>query len=252
MTVTRGTVSAMTDLATLHHPGRLIGPLWAVATGTGTPLVVLHGNSETHHLFDRLVPLLAPHHTLVGLDSRAHGHSPHGDGLLRIASMADDVAEVLRRLGLHGVPVLGFSDGGNMALELALRHPGAVSSLVVVGANLFPAGLKPVSKASTDAAHAVSAFGARFLPALRPLAERLGLMVYDPDIDPLALHTVEVATLVVAGERDVIRPEHTALIGAALPHARVEIVPGVGHMVPRDAPEVLAVLVRQHLAGVAG
>ena len=232
-----------------RHPGALVGDLWVVTTGRGDPLVLLHGNSETHRVFDPLVPYLGGSFTLVGLDSRGHGLSPRGTQGLTIASMADDVEQTLRELDLTGVPVVGFSDGANIAIELALRHPGVASSLVLIGANLFPEGLKPGSKAVTDAAHAVSAFGARYLPDLEPLAERLGLMVHDPSIDPGDLAGIEVPALVVTGERDVILPEHTQLLTSSLAQGRHVQIPGVGHMVPRDAPGALALAIREHLSG---
>ena len=116
----------------LLGPVPMAGPLWAEQTGTGRPLVLLHGNGESHRVFDRMVPQLAQRHRLVGLDSRGHGASPRGDGPLTIARMADDVDAALDALDLRAVDVLGFSDGGNIALELAVRHPGRAGSLVVV------------------------------------------------------------------------------------------------------------------------
>ncbi len=237
------------DLRTLRHPGALVGPLWTVAVGRGAPVVLLHGNSEDHHVFDRLVPHLAGSLTLVGLDSRGHGRSPRGERGLTIASMADDVAASLALLGLDRPVVVGFSDGGNIALELALRHPDAVGSLVVVGANLFPAGLTRFTTLTTDVAHALARLGSRVAPGLRPLAERLALMVHDPRIDPDALGALEQPVLVVVGERDVVRPEHTALIVDSIPRARLAVVPGVGHMVPVRAPAELADLVRGVVRG---
>ncbi|WP_158277130.1 alpha/beta fold hydrolase [Serinibacter arcticus] len=234
----------MTALRDLRHPGALVGPLWVVTVGSGPPVVLLHGNSESHHVFDNLVPHLAGEMTLVGIDSRGHGLSPRGARGLTIAAMADDVAVTLARLGLDRPLVVGFSDGGNIALELALRHPGAAGRLVVVGANLFPEGLRPVGKALTDAAHAAAVVGARVAPNLEPLAERLGLMVHDPHIDPARLAGLTQEVLVVVGERDAVRPEHTALIVDSLPRGRLAVVPGVGHMVPVRAPAQLADLVR--------
>lgn len=244
----------MRTLEGIRHPGRLVGPLWAVAVGDGPPIVLLHGNSETHHIFDALVPRLAGRHTLIGLDSRGHGLSPRGAAGLSIAAMADDVAQTLGLLGLERPVVVGFSDGGNIALELALRHPEAVGDLVIVGANLFPQGLKPASKALTDAAHAAAVVGSRVAPHLAPLAERLGLMVHDPRIDPAQLAAVTRRVLVVVGERDAIRPEHTALIVDSLPRARLAVVAGAGHMIPVKAPDALADLVRDFVGSeqVAG
>jgi pimeloyl-ACP methyl ester carboxylesterase len=226
----------------------MAGPLWAVRIGTGPPLVLLHGNGESHRVFDRMVPALAGRHRLVGLDSRGHGASPRGDGPLTIASMADDVDAALDSLGLDGVDVLGYSDGGNIALELALRHPGRARALVVVGANLFPSGLKATSLVPIRAAHGLLRAAVPAFPPARCAAERLALMTDDPHLDPADLARVEVPALVVVGERDVVRPEHTRLIADALPHARLAVVPGAGHALPCTHPAPLVALTEEFLA----
>lgn len=235
---------ALRDLAA---PGGRVGPLWVVARGTGRPLVLLHGNGEDHHVFDRLVPALGAGRTLVGVDSRAHGRSPRGEGPLTIASMADDVAAVLDLLGLRGVDVLGFSDGGNLALELVLRRPDLVGRLVVVGANLFPAGLTRATLTTTAAAHRALRALAHVVPPLRAPAERMALMTEQPCIDPADLARVEAPVLVVVGERDAVRPEHTALVVDALADARLAVVPRAGHFLPTRRPHELAALVEGFL-----
>lgn len=230
----------------------MAGPLWTVVTGHGAPLVLLHGNGESHRVFDRLVPLLAPHRTLVGIDSRGHGDSPLGAEPLRIATMADDVAAAMTDLGLARAPVLGFSDGGNIALELALRHPEVPGPLVLVGANLYPAGMKAGVRRSIEVSYAVVRSLTGLVPRLDPAAQRLALMVEDPDIDPADLARIDQPVLVVTGEHDLVLPGHTALIASSLPRPHSVVVPDVGHMVPHEAPDVLATLVLEHLARVAG
>ena len=226
----------------------MAGPLWAEVTGTGEPLVLLHGNGETHRVFNRMVPLLAPQHRLVALDSRGSGGSPRGDGELTIERMADDVDEALDALGLKGVDMLGFSDGGNIALELARRHPGRIGRLVVVGANLFPEGLKPNSLLPIRVVHRSLTMAGRIHRGAAVTAERYALMTQHPHIEPEDLARVDIPALVVVGRRDVIRPEHTRLIAESLPKARLATVERAGHMLPLTHPAPLARIVEKFLA----
>lgn len=228
--------------------GGLVAGLWVVSRGTGRPLVLLHGNGEDHHVFDRMVPLLAPGRRLVGIDSRAHGRSPRGAGPLTIASMADDVAAVLDELDLDGADVLGYSDGGNVALELAVRHPARLRRLVVCGANLDPSGLRPgVLRAMVTARRALARSERLWRGAARRL-ELLDLMVDDPHLTAAQLAGVQLPVLVVVGERDVVLPAHSRSIARSLPAGRLAVVAGVGHAVPQQRPATLAQLVDGFLA----
>ena len=229
-------------------PGRLVAGLWVVRRGSGRPLVLLHGNGEDHHVFDRLVPLLAPGRALVGVASRGHGRSPRGGGPLTIASMSEDVEAVLVELGLEHVDVLGYSDGGNVALELALRHPARIGRMVVCGANLDPAGLRPSVLRAMVAARSGLQVSRRFWRGAARRIELMDLMVDDPHIAPARLARVGAPVLVVVGERDVVRPEHSRLIADSLPSGDLAVVAGVGHAVPQQRPEVLARLVDEFLA----
>lgn len=202
-------------------------------------------------MFDALVPLLAHHHTLIGVDSPGHGRSPRGEEPLRIASMARDLARTLAALDLTDAPILGYSDGGNLALELAVRH-GQRGPLILVGANLTPDGLRPSTRAALAVEHALLAPAAALLPGLRARAERLALMVTDPQLDAADLTRITARVLVITGEHDVIDPGHTALIVRSLSHAHAVVIPGVGHALPTQAPTSLAAEVLAFGADVAG
>jgi pimeloyl-ACP methyl ester carboxylesterase len=233
----------MRQLLVREPPGRLVGPLWTVQRpGPGRPLVLLHGNGESHHVFDRLARAL-PGRALLAFDSRAHGRSPRGPGPLTIASMADDVAAALSALDLAAVDLLGFSDGGNIGLELALRHSGAVGRLLVCGANLDPHGLRAASLISTVLAHRGVTAASNVVPALTLPAELLALMAEQPRIDPQDLSRVRAPVLVVTGSHDVIRREHSELIARSLPAGRLAVIRHAGHSIPRTRPRQLAALV---------
>lgn len=144
--------------------------------------------------------------------------------------------------------MLGFSDGGNIALELALRHPEAPGPLVVVGSNLYPRGMTRGVWLAAEAAYRVLAALNRFLPGVTSARESFQLMARDPQIDPAALRGVRVPVLVVTGEKDLIRPEHTEEIIDALPDATGAVIPGAGHNLPTQRPAQLSELVVGFLA----
>jgi pimeloyl-ACP methyl ester carboxylesterase len=237
-------------------PLALVAGLHVAVAGTGPVLVVLHGNGEDAASLAPVTADLARDHRVLAVDSRAHGRSPRGDGPLTIARMADDVAAVLAALA-PGEPahVVGYSDGGNVALMLALRHPETVRSLVVYGANADPSGLTPRARAEVTAAWAAQRARGAVDPAARARAEVTGLMVHQPRIPLRALSRIAVPVLVAAGEHDVVRPAHTEAVAAHLPAGRLRLVPDADHGLPLADPGAFVALVRgflRHLPAPGG
>ncbi|MGO4204547.1 alpha/beta fold hydrolase [Rhodococcus sp. TAF43] len=218
--------------------------------GDGEPLVLLHGNSENLGYFAGQVPAFAATYRVLALDTRAHGESTRGDGPLDFERFADDVCAVLDATGVESAHVLGYSDGGNTALTLALRHPARVRSLIVNAANLDPAGLGPMFRIPATAAWML---GGLVAPLSRGLARRrgmLGLMVRHPHIAPAALAAIDVPTLVIVGERDVIPRRHTDLITRSIPGAELVVLPGAGHASAEERPDLFNAAVLDFLARV--
>lgn len=199
--------------------------------GSSPTLVLLHGNGEDHRCFERQWGAWSKCYRLIAIDSRGHGASTFGDAPLTIGRMAEDVLAVLDALGVEKAHVLGFSDGANVALDLALAHPDRVSSLVLAGGNLFPAGVKNSVQLPIVLGYGCCAFCGLFSKNARQKASVLGLMVKGPHVAPEALGAVDCPTLVLAGERDMIKEEHTCLIASHIPGARLHIIPGADHMV---------------------
>ncbi|MGI5979485.1 MAG: alpha/beta fold hydrolase [Oscillospiraceae bacterium] len=204
--------------------------------GSGAPLILLHGNGEDSTYFRGQIGPLSAFYRVIAVDTRGHGRSPRGSAPFTIGQFARDLGDFMDERGIEKADLLGFSDGGNIALTFALSAPERVEKLVLCGANLFPAGLKPLTLFGIDAAWA-------FLTPLSPLslrirrrAELLRLMAREPQIDPSALSKITMPSLVVAGTRDVIRERHTRLIAESLPNARLCILPG-GHTVAAEDPE---------------
>lgn len=190
--------------------------LYYEVTGSGAPLVMVHGNGETHEIFDRAVPLLAEHFTCYLLDSRGHGLSQKVEEY-HYEDMAEDVFQFIQALGLEHVTYYGFSDGGIIGLLLASKHPKLLDKMIISGANTRP---DAVSKALTLLFKLVN-----FLHK-KPL---FALMLTEPHITAAQLEAIETPTLVLAGSKDLVCEEDTRFIAGSIPHATLRILPGEGH-----------------------
>ncbi|RVW10013.1 alpha/beta fold hydrolase [Prescottella agglutinans] len=217
-------------------------------SGEGEPLVLLHGNSENLGYFAAQAPGFAQRYRVIALDTRAHGESTRGDGPLDFDRFADDVCVVLDALGVGSAHVLGYSDGGNTALTLALRRPDRVRSLIVNGANLDPHGLGWKFRVPATLAWLVAGPVAWLSPTLARKRELLGLMVLHPHIPADGLAAITVPTLVVVGERDPIPRRHTELIAHSIPGAELAIVPDAGHACAEERPAAFNAVVLDFLA----
>lgn len=187
------------------------------AAGSGRPVVLVHGNGESHDLFETEIDqLTAAGYRVYAPDSRGHGASQPVTEY-HYADMAEDIYQFIQVLGLPSPILYGHSDGGIIGLLLALSHPDALSALAISGTNLSPDGLIP-----------------GFLRECREINERapdplIALMLTEPHIDPMQLTQITIPVLVTVGEHDLILPEETETIVSHLPRARLEIVKGADH-----------------------
>ena len=132
--------------------------------------------------------------------------------------------------------ILGFSDGGNIALEFALKHPERVEKLILNGANLFPKGVKPLYQWPIEVGYRIARLFSKKSEKAKHNSELLGLMVNEPHIDPSELSRLTMPVLVIAGTKDMIKESHTRLIYKSLPNAQLNIIEG-DHFVANKNPE---------------
>ena len=128
--------------------------------------------------------------------------------------------------GIEKADLLGFSDGGNIALTFALKHPERVHSLILNGANLYPAGVKLSVQIPVVIGYYMASAVAVCSRKARRNKEILGLMVKEPQIRPEELKKLKIRTLVIAGDQDMIKESHTRLIHENIPGAKLVILPG--------------------------
>lgn len=221
--------------------------LYYELTGQGAPVVLLHGNGEDARYFEHQIPVLSEHYQLIAADTRAHGHSTRGNAPLDFFLFADDVIAILNDLGIEKAHLLGFSDGGNIALHVALKYPDRVLSVIADGANIFPEGLLPERQVHHNEKYAQLCQRAKEDPAYEQICEVYGLMIHHPQLTFAQLGAITAPTLVLAGEHDMIDPAHTQAIAEAIPGAQLFIVADGDHFIAAKMPEVFNALVLDFL-----
>lgn len=228
--------------------------------GSGTPVVLVHGGLITSAMWDPLLPALRDGLRLVLPDSRGHGRSTDPDGSMSFPRMADDVAALIGELGLERPVVGGYSDGGQVVLELGARHPEVAGALVVGGA--YPdwagSGLREVWREfvgadPSDATHAPDfarldaslGEGAAYVRSLHPggearwrtLVARTASMWLDyAGLTDDELARIRVPTLVFGADHDAeVTLDLTVALFGKLPNAELAICPGADHAGPIGA-----------------
>jgi len=225
-----------------HHV-RLRGlRLYYEERGWGPALVLLHGGPGDGTQFARQIRAFQPHFRVIVPDLCAQGRTTDRPGPLTYHAMAEDVVALLDHLRIRRADVMGWSDGGNVGLDLAIHHPGRVGHLVTFGANFRPDGLTP-EQIEWGATASADDFGPAVWLAYRRLAPApshyevamnkiLAMWRAEPRFTLAELHSIRAKTLVAAGEHDFVRPEHT-------PGARLWIVPGASHFAVLERPELV-------------
>jgi pimeloyl-ACP methyl ester carboxylesterase len=208
-------------------------------SGSGRPLVLIHGGGSTAQTsFGKVVPALAKTHQLIEPEMQGHGHTPDIERPFSFEQMADDTAALLAQLGVKQVDALGFSNGGRVALLLALRHPGLVRRLILASGHSKRDAMPPqfwegMQHASADnmpppLRDAYQAASPK--PDLqRFVAKTKDMMLSAHDVPTDALRALQVPTLIMCGDQDVVRPEYAMELFRTLPHAELAIFPGSPH-----------------------
>ena len=194
--------------------------------GQGDPLILLHGNGENGGYFVHQMDYFSKRYRVIAVDTRGHGKSPRGTAPFTIRQFAEDLLDFMDQMKIDKAVLLGFSDGGNIALIFAMAHPERVEKLILNGANLNGWGVKPMVQIPIEIRYRFASIFAKKSEKSRKNAEMLGLMVKDPNISPEELKKLRIKTLVIAGSRDMIKTSHTRLIAEKIPNSKLAILPG--------------------------
>jgi len=217
-----------------------------IEKGSGFPLILLHGNGEEHSYFEHQIDYFSEFYRVIAIDTRGHGKSPRGVMPFTISQFADDLYEFVRELKIEKAYILGFSDGGNIALKFALKYPELIEKLILNGANLDPSGVKKSAQIPIEIGYKIASLFAAKSEAAKRNAEMLGLMVNDPFIDAESLSEINCETLVVAGTKDLILGEHSRLIADRIHKSDLAFIKG-DHFVAAKKPFEFNKIVKEFL-----
>ena len=204
--------------------------------GSGEPVVFLHGNGEDSGYFVHQMAAFAEHFHIYAVDTRGHGRTPRGAAPFTISQFADDLKAFMDAHEIERAHILGFSDGGNIALTFAIRYPEKVNRLILNGANLDPSGVKRKEQAWIEEKYRDYVLHENESPEIKHKAELFGLMVNDPHIPVTDLAKVTAKTLVIAGTDDMIEEDHTKTIHAGIPDSELVFIEG-DHFIASQNPE---------------
>ncbi len=229
--------------------------LWYATAGSGTPVLLLHGGLGSSDDWGNQVAALAAHHRVIVLDSRGQGRSTRDDTPYSYDLMADDVLALLDALKIDRIDIVGWSDGANTGLDLAMRYPKRVGRLFAFGANASVSGMvgEPEKQAIFPLLmQRVSADYARLSPTPGDFEDVAGKMsamwATQPEWADAQLATIKSPVWIVEGDHEeFIRREHTEHLARAIPGAGLLILPGASHFAPLQSPGLFNAAVLQFL-----
>ena len=213
--------------------------------GKGPPILLIPGGLSDQHVWDAQLPILARHHSVIVADSRGQGRSTRTEEPLTYGLMADDYVALLDFLHIDKVDLVGWSDGGIIGLDIAMRYPGRLKSLFAQAANVTPDGSTGYIEARAKG---------KPIPELRHYEnidkEIHALWANEPNYTDEDLSDIRVRTAIVIGDRDTaITREHTEFIASQIPGAELIILPDAGHGVPFENPRLYAHTVLHFIDG---
>ena len=207
--------------------------------GQGKPLVLIHGGGSTIDTsFGRIIPLLSKDRLLICVELQAHGRTGDRDEAISFEQDADDVAMLLKNLNVEKADILGFSNGGNTALQIAIRHPKMCHKIIAASVLLKRNGTFPefwefmkngtfeqMPQQYKDAFLEVNPDSAKLMTMYQKCANR---MINFNDFSDEEIKAIQSPVLMINGDADVATSEHVVSMSKLIPNCKLAIIPG-GH-----------------------
>lgn len=205
--------------------------------GGGEPLVLIHGGGSTIQTsFGRILPLFAQHYKVIAVELQAHGHTSDRDAPESFEQDADDVAALVKHLNISKAHFLGFSNGGNTSMRIAMRHPELVNKLVLISSlykrdGMIPGFFEGMQHANLD--NMPELLKTYYLQINNDQKGLLAMftkdrdrMLHFKDWSDDELRDIKAPAFIICGDHDVVTSEHSIKMSQLIPNAQLMILPG--------------------------
>ena len=221
--------------------------------GKGEPLLLIHGNGGSIESMGNQIDYFKSKYRVIVADNRGQGKSELKTDSLTYVQITNDIEELVNRLKLDSISIIGWSDGGIVGLQMGISGKSKIKKIVAMGANLRPDATAVNSWATNDVQNMrkmiVSKIKAKDTSENWNLQKQLaGLLVDQPNIATKDLSKVKAKVLIIAGDKDIIKNEHSVEIFENIPKAQLCIMPGETHFAPASSPEVFNALANKFLS----
>lgn len=206
-----------------------------IEKGQGEPIILLHGNGENCGYFQGQIDEFSKCYHVYAIDTRGHGKTSRGNMPFTIQQFADDLLGFMDEHRIEKAHLLGFSDGGNIAMVFAIKYPNRVNRLILNGANMCAEGVKRTVQIPIEIGYKIAKKFAGKSDSARLNAEMLGLMVNEPNVLTSELARIQAETLVIVGTNDMTKKEHTKQIADGIPSAKLVFIKG-NHFIASKHP----------------
>jgi pimeloyl-ACP methyl ester carboxylesterase len=221
--------------------------------GKGEPLLLIHGNGGNIESMGNQIDYFKSKYRVIAFDSRGQGKSELKTDSLTYVQITKDTEALVNHLKLDSISIIGWSDGGIVGLQMGISGKSKIKKIVAMGANLRPDSTAIYSWAAKDVQNmrkfVISKIKEKDTSENWSLRKQIsGLLVDQPSIATKDLSKIKAKLLVIAGDRDVIRNEHTVEIFENIPKAQLCIMPGETHFAPASSPEVFNAIANKFLS----
>jgi phosphatidylglycerol lysyltransferase len=207
--------------------------------GAGTALILLHGNSQSKKIFERYQTAHFPDFRTFAVDSRGHGESESEDSSYSIEQYSDDIIALCATKGIRTASVIGYSDGGNIGLFLAVKAPDVFKKIVTISPNYLVSGLKQYAIVMIRAVVKIMTTLGTLGINTKKTIMRMELMLRDIGVTDDDLSSIRTSVHILYAQNDLIREEHIERIAALIPNAMLTRVDRCNHLTILDKREAI-------------